>query len=145
VDDLLIQVGKHLEFFGYSIESKSDDWIYARHPFRWNFHYRGSAAGLRLFCWGICGKLLADERAAWLEHVNRINDSASLCRFALMQEEGIGAVRIRAFLPGTYDRRLFGIAIDMWHEDLGMFHRDAPPQRAARKPQFGDQSTALIH
>jgi hypothetical protein len=118
-------VAKHLQYFGYDIHVQPDGWTYAVHPVRHNIHLRAFELGVRLHCQIWIGNEVS-SREAWLEFVNRANESSAVARFTCGRDaEGIWFVRMRALLSGAYDRRLFGLLLDAWHEDLAVL-RTAP-------------------
>lgn len=131
-------VTKHLQYFGYEVHEQPDGWWYAVHPVRLNLHVRAFELGVRLHCVLWIGNQVAD-RGAWLEFVNRANDSATVARFTFgRDQEGTYCVRVRALLPATYTRRLFGLLLDAWHEDLAAF-RSAPLETPVEDDEDGDE------
>ena len=124
-------VAKHLEYLGYEIHVQPDGWTYAVHPVRHNIHLRAFELGVRLHCLIWIGNDVS-SREAWLEFVNRANESSSVARFTFGRDaEGTRFVRIRALLSGAYERRPFGLLLDAWHEDLA-FLRTAPREEDTR-------------
>jgi hypothetical protein len=132
---------RHLEYLGYQVEAQPDGWSYATHPVRFNIHVRPFELGVRLHCIVWIGDAVASRRA-WLQFVNRTNDATTVARFTFgRDEEGTYYVRMRGLLPARYDRRLFGLLLDAWHEDLAHM-RSAPREEhveddennEARKP-----------
>ena len=118
-------VAKHLEYLGYQVQLQPDGWTYAVHPVRHNIHLRASELGVRLHCLIWIGNDVS-SREAWLEFVNRANESSTVARFMFGRDaEGTWFVRIRALLSGAYERRPFGLLLDAWHEDLAVL-RTAP-------------------
>jgi hypothetical protein len=135
--DIATLLATHLEYLGYEVRQQDDKWSIAAHPTRWNFHFRAFDIGVRVHCAIVLHKRLPN-RDAWLEFVNRANDSARLARFALVRDaEGDNVVRIRTLLPRTYDRRTFGLLLDAWHEDVALL-RTAPPNEEEDEAADGE-------
>ena len=139
-------VAKHLEYLGYEVHVQPDGWTYAVHPVRHNIHLLASELGVRLHCLIWIGNDISG-REAWLEFVNRANESASVARFAFGRDgEGTWFVRIRALLSRVYDRRLFGLLLDAWHEDLAVL-RTAPRDEEAKveADERKQEERAVVH
>jgi hypothetical protein len=126
-NDSMAAATAHLECLGYQLERCADGWMYARHPRRHNFYVRVFSGGFRLCCMVNPRRSFDTQRTAWLEFVNRSNDRTCLGRYVLGHDPRHGDIfTIRASAPGAYDRRAFGLLIDMWHEDLAHI-KEAPP------------------
>ena len=124
-------VAKHLEYLGYETHLQPDGWTYAVHPVRQDIHVHAFVLGVRLHCLLWIGNDVS-SRDAWLEFVNRANESSTVARFTFGRDaEGTWFVRIRALLSGAYDRRLFGLLLDAWHEDLAVL-RTAPREEETK-------------
>jgi hypothetical protein len=132
-------VAKHLEYFGYENHVQPDGWTYAVHPVRHNIHLRAFELGVRLHCLIWIGNDVS-SREAWLDFVNRANESSAVARFTFGRDaEGTWFVRIRALLSGVYDRRLFGLLLDAWHEDLAVL------RTASREEETRDEAEEEKH
>jgi hypothetical protein len=132
------RVARHLEYLGYDVAHQSDGWHYAVHPVRHNVHFRSLELGVLVHTLIWIGNHAADE-GAWLEFVNRANESCLLARYMFGRDgEGTYFVRVRALLPGTYERRLFGLLMDAWHQDLAQL-RSAPIEESADESDQEDK------
>jgi hypothetical protein len=132
-DDSRAQVASHLEFYGYAIRHEPHGWSYVHHPDRrYNFHVRVSPRGMRLDCRVGIGASIGSSRLAWLDFVNGANGRSSITRFALDEDESGTYVRMRAMVPGPYNRPAFAMVMDMWHDDLDI---------VMRKPDFIEQGS----
>ena len=130
-EDLKDRVVEHLEFLGYtSGEPAADGWIFASHPKR-KLLFRIFSHGVHLYASVTVGGLLDDRR--WLEMVNRANEQAAISQFSLFDQSGEYAVRMRALLPGIYDRRVFGELLELWHEDAALL-RNSLEQLSEEQP-----------
>ena len=47
-------------------------------------------------------------------------------------------MRVRALLPATYTRRLFGLPLDAWHEELAVL-RSAPRETPVEEDEEHDE------
>jgi hypothetical protein len=129
---------RHVEHFGYQVEAQPDGWCHATHPVRFNFHFRPFDLGVRLHCIIWIGNTVASRRA-WLQFVNRANDTSTVARFTFgRDDEGTYYVRIRGLLPARYDRRLFGLLLDAWHEDLTQL-RSSPREEKVQDEEAPDE------
>ena len=124
----------HLEYLGYEVRPDTNGWSHAQHPYRYNFHFRGSPLGVRLHCTVGIGAAIGNSRGAWLEFLNAANERGHIAQFSLF-EDSIGrcVARIGAFVSGAYSRPAFAMAMDMWHDDLDLVRR---------KPEFHQDSEA---
>ncbi|HXG89482.1 MAG TPA: hypothetical protein VNJ02_14225 [Vicinamibacterales bacterium] len=127
--DVLAQIVAHLEFFDYAVRHDPDDWHYAQHPGRhYNFHFRVFTHSIRLHC----RVDIADaSRAAWLLFLNDANNRSAMTSFGLVEEADGAYIRMKGMVAGTYNRSVFAMVMDMWHDDLDM---------VMRKPKFVEQS-----
>jgi hypothetical protein len=131
-------VTRHLQYFGYEVEAQPDGWHAATHPVRFNVHFRPIELGVRLHCLIWLGNTVASRRA-WLQFVNRANENSTVARFTFgRDDEGTYYVRIRALLPARYERRLFGLLLDAWHEDLAQL-RSAPREERVPNEEGADE------
>jgi hypothetical protein len=119
-EDDVRQLANHLEFLGYSVQAgeEPDDWATATHPRRYNFFFMRTDGPILLHCVLTLGTEAEEQRHEWLEFINAGNLRSTLARFAMDKDsDGDTIVRIKAVLPGTYDRRLFGDLLERWHDD----------------------------
>jgi hypothetical protein len=139
-DKLTRALASHVEHFGYGVEAQADGWFHATHPVRFTFHFRPFELGVRLHCIIWIGNAVASRRA-WLQFVNRANDASTVARFTFgRDDEGTYYVRIRGLLPARYERRLFGLLFDAWHEDLAQL-RSAPREEHVQTDEGPDAET----
>jgi hypothetical protein len=123
-EDALAQAIAHLEYLGYEIGLDPDGWSHARHPYRYDFHLRAFALGIRLHCAVEIGASLGSSRAAWLDFLNDANERGLVTRFSLCEDEaGVYRIRMRALVSGAYNRSVFAMVMDMWHDDLDLVRR----------------------
>lgn len=135
-EKFLKTVTSHVEYLGYDVKPPHPDgWVLAVHPVRLDFMFRPFELGVRLHCVLFVGKRVDEE--AWRSFLNRLNDTSMFARFALFRDdEGDYGVRVRALLPGKYDRRTFGLLLDAWQEDVALL-RSAP--RLAAEDEEGTE------
>jgi hypothetical protein len=104
-ENLHAEVAAHLEFYGYAIRHEPDGWSYVQHPDRrYNFHVRVFPRAMKLDCRVGIGASIGSSRLAWLDFVNGANGRGSITRFALDEDESGTYVRMRATVPGPYNR-----------------------------------------
>lgn len=126
--DLTKSLSTHLEFLGYEVTRNPDGWTTAVHPTRYNFAFQLFDIGVRLHSSVALGRTLANADA-WQAYLNRANDTSTLTRYALVKDaDGDIVVRARALLPPQYERRLFGMLLDAWQEDLVLLRHAPPPE-----------------
>ena len=133
-EDPLAQAVAHLEYLGYEVELQPDGWSYAKHPYRYDFHLRTFAHGINLHCKVGIGASIDNSRAGWLEFLNTANDRSPLTRFSLVEDhDDLCHVRMRARVSGAYNRSVFAMVMDMWHDDLDLVRRrpEFPLERLA--------------
>jgi hypothetical protein len=136
-EDLLAGAVGHLEYLGYEVELQPDGWSYAKHPNRYNFHLRTFPHGINLFCMVGIGASIDNSRAGWLEYLNMANDRGQLIRFALVADkDDLCHVRMRARVTGAYNRSVFAMVMDLWHDDLDLIRR---------RPEFPLERLAETH
>ena len=134
------QLSAHLEFLGFKItppSSEDDPWHRAEHTRRLDIFFRKSPDWLRLhtnYNLGVCPNDSA--RNLVLQQLNELNERTQIARFYLSKNEKISmeSVHIRANLPITYDRPLFGSLLDLWQKEVEMVwkvERYPPQQQAA--------------
>lgn len=141
-DTPLAAVREHLEFLGYSTAGpEKDGWYRVEHPRRWNLHLLPTPIGLRLHCTVYLGASVPLRKAEWHEFLNRFNEEATVARATFAQDrDGDWFLRVRALLPPTYERRLFGALMDAWHDDLE-YVAHAPSAQAPTAPLDADDET----
>jgi hypothetical protein len=138
----------HVECLGYEVTPQPDGWTLASHPVRLNFLFRPFEIGVRLHCAIWLGKKRPDEDA-WHAFLNRANDTSFFARFAMARDDdGEYSVRVRALLPGMYDRRTFGLLLDAWQEDVALLRgapRSASEEEEAEEGQEAETPAALVN
>jgi len=118
------QAVAHLEYLGYAVEPDAEGWRAARHPSRYYFHLRTLEWGTMLYCEVGIGASIGNSHAAWTGLVNKANDRGQVTRFSLVEcSNGLFNVRMRAFVSGSYNRKVFARVMDMWHDDLDLVRR----------------------
>jgi hypothetical protein len=134
-EDTLARVTEHLEYLGYETgPATPDGWRYAIHPHRYNFHLSTHALGIKLHCAVPIGAAIGNSRGAWLEFLNAANERGQMAQFSLFEDKaGIHRVRMFAFVSGSYNRAVFAMVMDMWHDDLDLVRH---------KPEFLDKASA---
>jgi len=133
-EDTLSQAVAHLEYLGYEVGPDTRGWTYARHPYRYNFHLQAFAGGIRLHCVTGIGASLGNSREAWVDFLNAANDRGHVVRFSLVvDKDGVFHVRMRGLITGPYNRSVFAMVMDMWHDDLDLVRL---------KPEFPVESSA---
>lgn len=138
-------VAQHLEYLGYAPTTPDQDgWVFAPHPNRYDILFRPFGYGVRLHCTLRVGRL-SENRDAWLDFLNTANEHSALCRFSLAQNSsGEAMVQIRAVLPGSYDRRVFGELLDLWHGDFTLL-RNAPEVEQSRDSESDASQVSAVH
>lgn len=137
---VLAQIVAHLEFFNYAVRHDPDGWHYAQHPGRhYNFHFRVFTRSIRLHCRVGIG---ASSRAAWLLFLNDANNRSAVTSFGLVEEADGTYVRMKGMVAGAYDRSVFAMVMDMWHDDLDIVMRK--PDFVKQSSTDGVQETALV-
>jgi len=132
VDDFA-RVVAHLEFLGYSVSSEENGWSYAQHPHRYSFHLRAFPEGIRLDATVAITVSPGNSRAAWVDFLNSANAQSVMTRFLLRETTAdTFGVTMRALATGGYSRRVFGLVMDMWHQDV---------DQVRRQPAFTEPST----
>ena len=131
--DVLAGAVAHLKLLGYEVKPLEPEWLVAEHPYRFNIALRAFPEGIKLFTSLPIGDALWPSPDAWSDFLNRANIDTALARFTLHQHpNGLYEVRLRAIVTGTYERRVFAVAIDRWHEDVAYLQR-APSSAAEPK------------
>jgi len=137
------QLCAHLEFLGFKItppSSEGDAWHHAEHTRRADMFFREFPEWLRLHYnhyLGVCPNDSAGNLV--LQQLNDLNERTQIAKFFLSKPNknekiNIDCVRIRANLPITYDRPLFGSLLDLWQKEAEMVwqvDRYPPQQQAA--------------
>jgi len=126
---LIEQLSNHLEFLGFKITppSEGDHWHWAEHTRRIDIFFRAFPEFLRLHSnhyLGVCPNDHARDTA--LHQLNDLNELTQITKFCLTKSDKadkIDIVRIRAHLPATYDRPLFGSLLDLWQKESDMVWR----------------------
>ena len=146
VSETMSAVTQHLEYLGYASTSPDEHgWIYASHPNRYTISLREVSCGVFLHGMLGLGERLSDNRGAWLEFLNAANEHAGLCRFWLTETStGEAMVRVRALLPGRYDRRVYGELLDLWHADHALL-QNAPGIEASINAEAGTSLRSSVH
>jgi hypothetical protein len=128
-EDTLAQAVAHIEYLGYETgPADPNGWRYAIHPHRYNFHLSTAALGIRLHCTLPIGAAIGNSRVGWLEFLNTANERGLIAQFSLFEDKaGVHRVRMFAFVSGPYNRAVFAMAMDMWHDDLDLIRH---------KPEF---------
>ncbi len=122
---------------GYEVGLEPDGWSYARHPYRYNFSLRTFPSGTNLHCEVDIGASIGNSRAAWIDFLNQANDRGHVTRFSFVEyANGVCRVKMRALVPGAYDRKAFAMVMDMWHDDLDIVRR---------RPEFPLESSSDEH
>ena len=124
----------HLEYLGYEVGLDPDGWSTAQHPYRYDFHLRSFARGIRLHCAVGIGASAGNTHAALLNFLNTANERSHVTRFSLFEDDaGVYRIRMRALISGAYSRPVFAMVMDMWHDDLAQIQR---------MPRFVEESDA---
>lgn len=146
VSELIGALAQHLEYLGYTSTAPDEHgWMYASHPNRYTISFREVACGVLLHGMLGLGERLGDKRDAWLEFLNTANEHATLCRFWLTEtSDGEAVVRVRALLPGRYDRSVFGELLDLWHSDHALM-QNAPAIDAPEDSEGNARQRSAVH
>ena len=144
-DEFYAQLTTHLEFLGYAVDRQDDGWCLARHPRRYDFFFKEMRQGVVRFHAAVRIGSTADLkwRREALEAINALNEDSSIAKYTLKEDEREYGVRIRATLPGTYERGLFGDLIDLWHTELGRIDKLPGLPKAAVALPDGDDDEAV--
>ena len=117
--DALAGAVAHLELLGYEVKPLEPEWLVAEHPYRFNIALRAFPEGIKMFTSLPIGDALRPSPEAWAGFLNGANTHTAFVRFTLHQHpNGFYEVRLRAMVTGTYERKVFGVAIDRWHDDV---------------------------
>lgn len=145
----------HLEYLGYHVSAQAPDgWCFAEHPLRYDIHVRRFPMGLRLNCAVEIGAEPGSSRAAWLEFLNAANERARMAQFSLAEgADGLLRVRMAALISGAYNRQVFSMMMDFWHEDLDIVRckpafpvsRDDEEKAEGADTPAPDASGSVVH
>jgi hypothetical protein len=147
-NDSLDQVVAHLEYLGYEVEPpEPDGWRFARHPLRYDFQLRAFAWGIRLHCAAPTGLSAGKARSEWLEYLNTANERSRITHFSLFEDRwGMYAVRMCALASVPYERAVFAIVMDMWHDDLDWIRRKRDfPVRTSVAVEDEEEEAVTLH
>jgi hypothetical protein len=112
----LVAARDHLQSVGYQATFDEDGDVAAEHEQYWNFYlkeYRGGLLALALVDVEAKEERLSDCHR-W---VNALNAEARLFRAYFNPNR---ALVLEAWLPGSFDRTLFGQFVEAWQEDGGL-------------------------
>lgn len=114
----ILEVQKHLEFQGYTIQTLEQGKHYrATHDRFLNFlfkAYRGGVLFTIIFRGSAHGKALREE---FLSLVNELNTNASVARAYLDSDTDF---IFEAYCPLPYERAAFASFLDVWHADTAL-------------------------
>ena len=144
--DALAGAVAHLELLGYEAKSLEPEWLVAEHPYRFNIALRAFPEGIKMFTSMPIGDALRPSPEAWSDFLNRANTDTALVRFTLHQRpNGLYEVRLRAIVTGTYERKVFAIAVDRWHEDVAYLQHAPSSAVEPEKTGVAAAESVLVH
>jgi hypothetical protein len=111
---ILDQMVTHLQFLGYEVE-RDGDIAKARHQTRVNILLRDFRGGVLLTSIFGCKDEAKSDRVSYLDFINLMNQKATVVRFYADKDSDFF---MESWLPGTYDRAIFGSFLDLWDEDI---------------------------
>ena len=107
------EFANHLEFLSYDVTLEEGRFL-ATHPDKMNLLARLFPYGIIFTAgWNPAPRALEDK-AGFLEFVNYLNRNAIVCRAYLDRDS---ALVFEAWHPADYDRKRFGVFMDIWHRD----------------------------
>jgi hypothetical protein len=107
------KITTHLEFLGYTVSREKDDLI-AKHPKEWNISLRAYQGGILIAAFLESDKKAKQDRTAFLEAINSLNQDAKGCRYYADKD---GDLAVESWYAGEYDKARFGTFIDVWKAD----------------------------
>lgn len=110
---LLSRFADHLEFLSYDVKIEEGRFL-AVHADKMNLLARAFPYGLVFTAgWNPSPRGLEDK-PGFLEFVNYLNRNAIVCRAYLDRDL---ALVFEAWHPADYERKRFGLFMDIWHRD----------------------------
>ena len=102
------EIGKHLEFLGYTVQPK-DDRLIAKHPKYFNFYLKSFAGGILLTAYFTGSEYAKQHQGEFYALANELNKGSAVARYYVDQDTDL---IIEAWYPGGYERVQFGVFID---------------------------------